>query len=503
MDAADVEVVAEDLDYLRTAFGPDISDPDIRRGSACWTPGKCDGSYPACPSQKARGAHSPSRRPRKPLTIPSRLTMPLGLQHIRVLRVAARIVCVAAALAGVALTEAHAQDKRATLPGIAFSMGSGRKSPPPPEFDSAAPIDRFGNVNGLRLHFLEWTSAADKPVLVLIPGIGGGGGSAWQWAPFARSVRARYRVLAMEPRGFGESQRARSYTWQSVVDDIDAFVNEIARPPVILIAHSFGVRIAALYSARRPENVSRLVLIEGEAVAPMDSLPATVTTRRFSSVDEALEIGRVRWGTSAAVDEDVRTWIAHGMQRATDGAWIWRFDPAMRAGVFRSLPGETELRRQYARIAAPVLIVRGATSTFTRERATAEATAFPHALTAEVPNAGHVVHLANPDAFRTLVTQFIESQPADSVATIISAVLTADSVFQQALLTSDTIVLKRLLAPGWTMFHSNGHLQTRESFLNEFREADGRSRSSGVTVWPCTSSGRRRFSPPSQRGPIR
>jgi hypothetical protein len=34
MDAADLEVVAEDLDYLKIAFGPAISDPDIRRGSA-------------------------------------------------------------------------------------------------------------------------------------------------------------------------------------------------------------------------------------------------------------------------------------------------------------------------------------------------------------------------------------------------------------------------------------------------------------------------------------
>lgn len=34
MDAVDIAVVAEDLEYLRAAFGPDISDPDIRRGSA-------------------------------------------------------------------------------------------------------------------------------------------------------------------------------------------------------------------------------------------------------------------------------------------------------------------------------------------------------------------------------------------------------------------------------------------------------------------------------------
>jgi len=65
--------------------------------------------------------------------------MPISLHHIRALRIAARTLSGAAALACVALTEMHAQDARATIPGIAFSIDSGREPSPPP-----AVIKRFG-----------------------------------------------------------------------------------------------------------------------------------------------------------------------------------------------------------------------------------------------------------------------------------------------------------------------------------------------------------------------
>ena len=50
-----------------------------------------------------------------------------------------RMVCVVAALAGGAVSNAHAQGTRATLPGIAFAIDSGRDVPPPPEV-----VKRFG-----------------------------------------------------------------------------------------------------------------------------------------------------------------------------------------------------------------------------------------------------------------------------------------------------------------------------------------------------------------------
>jgi hypothetical protein len=65
--------------------------------------------------------------------------MPPSFHVIHALRVAARRLSGATALAGVALTQLHAQDARATLSGIAFSIDSGRDAPPPPEV-----VKRFG-----------------------------------------------------------------------------------------------------------------------------------------------------------------------------------------------------------------------------------------------------------------------------------------------------------------------------------------------------------------------
>ena len=65
--------------------------------------------------------------------------MPHRLHDRHALRVAAWRLCGATALAGAALTQLHAQGTPATLPGIAFSIDSGREAPPPPEV-----VKRFG-----------------------------------------------------------------------------------------------------------------------------------------------------------------------------------------------------------------------------------------------------------------------------------------------------------------------------------------------------------------------
>lgn len=61
------------------------------------------------------------------------------MAHIPTLRVAARSLCIATALAAPAPAAVQAQGAPATLPGIAFSIDSGREVPPPPDV-----IKRFG-----------------------------------------------------------------------------------------------------------------------------------------------------------------------------------------------------------------------------------------------------------------------------------------------------------------------------------------------------------------------
>src|SRR5262245_62675297 len=73
--------------------------------------------------------------------------------------------------------------------------------------------DRTIEANGLRLHYLDWGNDAAPPMLLLH----GFSGHAHTWDAFARAMRSRYRVLALDQRGHGDSDRARNGAY--TVDD--------------------------------------------------------------------------------------------------------------------------------------------------------------------------------------------------------------------------------------------------------------------------------------------
>ncbi len=82
--------------------------------------------------------------------------------------------------------------------------------------------------------------------------------------PFS-ALAERYHVVLWDQRGNGLSERitAAEYTWDSVVEEIDA-VRERFAPglPAALLGHSFGAMYATLYASRHPDRVSELVLLE-------------------------------------------------------------------------------------------------------------------------------------------------------------------------------------------------------------------------------------------------
>lgn len=53
-------------------------------------------------------------------------------------------------------------------------------------------------------------------------------------------MRDRYHVYAMEQRGQCDSEWTKEYTWQKVVQDIDAFIDALHLAPVTIVVHSSG-----------------------------------------------------------------------------------------------------------------------------------------------------------------------------------------------------------------------------------------------------------------------
>ena len=104
-----------------------------------------------------------------------------------------------------------------------------------------APVaDELIELRGLRFHYRDWPAKhAGAPDLVLLHGYTG---HARSWDAFAQAMTDRYRVLALDQRGHGESAWAPAdrYGVDDMADDLEAFVGALGLNGFTLLGLSMG-----------------------------------------------------------------------------------------------------------------------------------------------------------------------------------------------------------------------------------------------------------------------
>jgi pimeloyl-ACP methyl ester carboxylesterase len=127
---------------------------------------------------------------------------------------------------------------------------------------------------GDRIHYLDWgdprrTDGAgpELPPLLLVHGIGQ---TAWAWAPVARRLCGRTRVLAVDLRGHGASDQPRTgYDLGSLAYDVLTVVTangwgaDVGGRPVVLAGHGAGAMVVATAGALSPAGVAGVALVDG------------------------------------------------------------------------------------------------------------------------------------------------------------------------------------------------------------------------------------------------
>lgn len=120
----------------------------------------------------------------------------------------------------------------------------------------------------LTLSALERGPARPRRTLLFLHGFGG---SARQWAYQVEKFGERDRVIALDLRGHGSSQRPPGpYDVATLRDDVAAAARALSvRRPLILIGHSFGAALAVEFALRYPRMVDGLVLIAAAPEYPL------------------------------------------------------------------------------------------------------------------------------------------------------------------------------------------------------------------------------------------
>ncbi len=128
------------------------------------------------------------------------------------------------------------------------------------------PVVKIRN-GSIELHVTEDGSPSAPPIL-LLHGITSYSGT-WNW--FVPELADRYRVLRLDFRGHGDSDRsADQYSSSGYISDAVAVLEQVAGQPAIVMGHSLGGVTTAALAQRHPELL-RAAIMEDPPLALGDS----------------------------------------------------------------------------------------------------------------------------------------------------------------------------------------------------------------------------------------
>lgn len=84
------------------------------------------------------------------------------------------------------------------------------------------------------------------------------------WDVLAQALRKDHRILAMDLRGRGLSDKPPAgYSIETHCNDIRALLKNLGLKQAVLMGHSLGAFIAIVFAATYPELVDRIILVDG------------------------------------------------------------------------------------------------------------------------------------------------------------------------------------------------------------------------------------------------
>ncbi|NKJ49828.1 alpha/beta hydrolase [Burkholderia sp. SG-MS1] len=235
------------------------------------------------------------------------------------------------------------------------------------------------------------------------------GGSSRTWEGVASNLPDRYRMIATDHRGWGESDApADGYHIADLAADAEGVIVALGLARYILVGHSMGGKVAQLIASRRPRGLQGLVLVAPSPPSPTplsDEQRATLTGAYQSRESVEFVIDHVL--TAKPLDAACREQVIEDSLKAAPQAKAAWPNVAMREDITAAV----------ASIDVPTIVISGALDQVDRV-ATLEAELLPripHAAMHVLPGVGHLSPLEAPAELARVIATFIaaiEDRPA-------------------------------------------------------------------------------------------
>jgi pimeloyl-ACP methyl ester carboxylesterase len=280
---------------------------------------------------------------------------------------------------------------------------------------------KFIDIHGVRQAVVD--EGDGDEVLLLIHGMAG---SAQTWRAVLPQLAKKYRVIAPDLLGHGQSSKPRTdYSLGAFAVGLRDLLDELGVESATVVGHSLGGGVAMQFLYQHPDYCRRLVLIGSGGLGPdvgwilrLLAAPGAEFVMPVIAPSPVLRAGNA-----------VKSWLSSAGLRSPRGAEIWSSyssfaDSETRQAFLRTLRSVVDYRGQSVsalnrlnlREGLPVLAIWGEDDNIIPvDHAYSALEARPDCRVEILPDVGHFAQVEAPEKVIDLIDDFITTtEPADS-----------------------------------------------------------------------------------------
>jgi 3-oxoadipate enol-lactonase len=250
---------------------------------------------------------------------------------------------------------------------------------------------------------IAWIEAGGGPPVIFLHGVGG---SRTAWGPQLRGLSDRFRCIAWDMPGYGDSELLEPLTFEGIADRLVDLLDTLAIERADLVGLSFGGMQAMHAALRHPERVNRLVLAD---TSPRFGANGTTAAEWTATRMEPLDRGETPAdGAERVIDAITSVTLTGQIRDEVVGAYGRIPVDGFRASL-RCLPTHDVLDRLDA-IAHPTRVIVGELDEETPiAYSQSIADGIPHSDLRILDGVGHLSPSEAPDRFNALVAEFLSA----------------------------------------------------------------------------------------------
>src|SRR5437764_2956996 len=232
--------------------------------------------------------------------------------------------------------------------------------------------------------------------------------SMWSGELVALLAEERFRLVALDWRGFGESDITNNIsTMEQLADDVAGLMVVLGMQDAILCGLSMGGYVAFAFSRKYPQRVRGLILA--------DTRPGADTDEGRANRENVARVAETQ-GTGAIANLQLPKLISentrqeHPEVEARIRQMINAATPQGIAAASRGMAQRADSTDLLAAITCPTLVIVGEQDVLTPPNVVQDyASNIPNAQFVVIPNAGHLSNLEQPEAFLQALSGFLRA----------------------------------------------------------------------------------------------